>query len=298
VDAWCRFSMMKWCNEVVDVLEYSRETAAIAMSCLDRFMATPAGREILWDRSQFQLAAMTALYSSVKIHEQKVMDAKLVSTMSHNSHSPEDIEAMEFRMLTALDWRVHPPTAISFIRNMVQLLPKHLIDDVERNIIMELAIFQLGLLEATSENHPEFMFAPPSVLAFGSLLNAVDSIVSDGFGFKVAFASFEAMMSCLIRVDYHCLRCLRIAFYEIVDVHSKTNNVREDNDDEDDDEDMMDVLGLEYLPDDEQFDEQQQQRKTTTSSTMTGPTPMDVYVVTPTHHHQDNICHSPLCVRA
>ena len=72
--------MAKWCCEIADFCKYKRETVAIAMNCLDRFMSTPVGHQILLDRNAYQLASMTALYSAVKIHEQEAMDPNLVSS--------------------------------------------------------------------------------------------------------------------------------------------------------------------------------------------------------------------------
>jgi hypothetical protein len=113
VDENCRNVMAKWCNEISDFCKYSRETASIAMSCLDRFMATPDGQTVFLYRSLFQLAAMTALYTAVKIHEHEAMDPALVSCLSRGAYSPEAVEAMEARMLTAIQWRVNPPTALA-----------------------------------------------------------------------------------------------------------------------------------------------------------------------------------------
>jgi hypothetical protein len=208
VDASCRFAMAKWCNEIADFCNYNRETSAVALNCLDRFMATPAGREILFDRNQFQLAAMTALYTAVKIHEHEAMDPKLVSTLSRNAHSSEAVEAMETKMLNAIQWRVNPPTALSFVRNMIDTVPEHLIDATERETIMELTVFQLDL----SICDYRFSRAPASSLAFASLLNAVDSVVSDG----MFFTNFENTMSGVIHVDHNSLRDIRIALYEAV----------------------------------------------------------------------------------
>merc|ERR1712232_842236 len=88
VDSSCRFAMARWCNETADFCNYKRETVAIAINCLDRFMSTPNGREVLLDRNLYQLAAMTALYSSVKIHEQEAMDPDLMSMLSRGVHTP------------------------------------------------------------------------------------------------------------------------------------------------------------------------------------------------------------------
>jgi hypothetical protein len=208
VDALCRSAMAKWCNDITDFCNYSRETAAIAMSCLDRFMASPDGRSILLDRNLFQLAAMTALYTAVKVHEHEAMDPQLVSSLCRGAHSPEDIEAMESRMLNAIQWRINPPTAMSFLRSMLDLVPEHLIDASQRETVMELTQFQVDLAVCDDE----FWQQPASSIAFASLLNAVESVTTDGLFFE----NFEATMSKATRVNLEGLRDMRIALYEAV----------------------------------------------------------------------------------
>lgn len=208
VDASCRHLMAKWCVEIADFCSYGRETAAVAVNCLDRFMATATGREILLDRGQYQLAAMTALYSAVKIHEHEAMDPALISTLSRGVHQPAAVEAMERKMLSAIQWRVNPPTSMSFVRNMMDVVPGHLIGPDERETVMELTNFQLDL----AITDYKFSRAPASSLAFASLLNAVESVSSD----SAFFASFESTMSGIIQIDHRCLRDVRIALYEAV----------------------------------------------------------------------------------
>ena len=57
VDSKARLLIARWLLQVATTCDYSRESAAIAMSCLDRFMASDEGRDILLSRSQFQKAA-------------------------------------------------------------------------------------------------------------------------------------------------------------------------------------------------------------------------------------------------
>ncbi len=208
VDASCRFVMAKWCNEIADFCNYKRETVAIAMNCLDRFMSTPSGHEILLDRNLYQLSAMTALYSSVKIHEQEAMDPNLVSSLSRGAHSPQAVEAMESRMLSAIQWRVNPPTALSFVRMMLDLVPEHMLGASERETIIELTKFQIE----TSINEYEFCRFHASSIALACILNATESVSDDG----MFYATFESAMGSALGIDVRGLRDLRIALYELM----------------------------------------------------------------------------------
>lgn len=208
VDEDCRQVMAKWCHDIADFCNYSRETAAIALNCLDRFMSSPLGIPILLDRNQYQLAAMTALYTAVKVHEHEAMDPALVSTLSRGAHSAEAVEQMENRMLQAVQWRVNPPTAIAFVRHMLDLVPPHLIDASTRDTVLELTQFQVDL--ATCDYR--FSQAPVSRIAFASLMNAIESITDD----DLFISNFETTMASAMRLDMACTRDIRIALYESV----------------------------------------------------------------------------------
>jgi len=212
VDASCRFVMAKWCNDIATFCNYKKETVAIAMNCLDRFMATPSGLEILLDRNLYQLAAMTALYTSVKIHEQEAMDPNLVSTLSRGVHSPQAVEAMESKMLNAIQWRVNPPTAMSFVRLMIDLVPDHLINSIEKETIFEMTILQIEM----TINEYDFITFNASSIAFACMLNAIESVMDDG----MLYANFETTMgkAILLDVDHVDVRVrdLRIAIYELM----------------------------------------------------------------------------------
>ena len=208
IDIECRQVMAKWTIDVCDFCHYSRETAAIALNCLDRFMATRDGHRILLDRDQYQLAAMTALYSAVKIHESEAMDTALVSTLSRGVHSAEAVEKMEQRLLAAIQWRVNPPTAHAFVREMFGFLADNLFSASTRETLVELAKIQIEL--AICDYH--LSQHPGSHIAFASLVNAFESIETD-----VPFLdSFESTVSSVMHLDPFCVGDIRVALYEVV----------------------------------------------------------------------------------
>merc|ERR1712130_784044 len=116
--------MGKWFGEVADAVRFKRETVSTTMNYLDRFVASPTGKSILFDRHRYQLAAMTALYTNLKIHEQReyVMDLDHVTMLSRGVHAPESVKAMEIRMLNAVRWKMYRPTPISFAKLMIDLI--------------------------------------------------------------------------------------------------------------------------------------------------------------------------------
>lgn len=208
VDSQCRMVMHKWCNEIVQFCKYSQETVETTMSVLDRFMATQDGYSILLDRSQFQLAVMTALYTTVKVHEHEAMDPNLVSNLSRGAHSPEAVEAMETRMLKAIQWRMNPPTSMSFVRKILNLVPEHLLGASEIQTVVDLAKFQI---ELAMEKY-EFCMLPASSIAVASLLNAVESVSADA----MFVADFETTVCSITRVDSSALSNFRVHLYEAI----------------------------------------------------------------------------------
>jgi hypothetical protein len=208
VDASCRRVMASWCCEIADFCKYNRETVAVAMNCLDRFMSTPVGQQILLDRNAYQLACMTALYSSVKIHEQEAMDPNLVSSLSRGVHSAKAVEEMELRMLNAIQWKVNPPSAMSFVRSMMDLVPDHIVGSAERETVIEITKFQIELIV----NEYDFFRYQASSVAFAALLNSFESLVDDG----MFFANFENTMAQVVVINTAHLSNLRIALFELM----------------------------------------------------------------------------------
>jgi len=216
VDASCRLAMAQWCNQIANICNYKRDTVAIAMNCLDRFMATPSGQEILLDRNLYQLAAMTALYSSVKIHEQEVMDTNLVSNLSKGVHTPAVVEAMESKMLMAIQWRVNPPTAMSFMRMISDLIPDTSLDCYERQIILDKTRQQIEM--TVSEYN--FCSFDASSIAFASMLNSIESICLDS-GNDEFYTNFNMTIGTILAVDGICIDGLRNMIYK----HMEENDI-------------------------------------------------------------------------
>jgi hypothetical protein len=109
IDETCRTKMTEWVFQVVDCTRLQRETASVSMSYLDRFMCTssPTAKKARLDRKEYQLVVLTTLYIATKIFEPFAMDASLVSKLSRGVHSEEEIIALEYEILVALQWKVN-----------------------------------------------------------------------------------------------------------------------------------------------------------------------------------------------
>ena len=121
IDETCRTKMAEWVFQVVDCTQLQRETASVAVTYLDRFMCTssPSAKKARQDRKEYQLVVLTTLYIATKIFEPFAMDASLVSKISRGVHSEEEIIALEYEILVALQWKVNGKLALDYTKSDV-----------------------------------------------------------------------------------------------------------------------------------------------------------------------------------
>jgi Cyclin, N-terminal domain/Cyclin, C-terminal domain len=179
VDEDCRVRMCEWCYQVVDFCKFRRETVGIGMSYLDRFLCTQQGVNALCNRKIYQLAAMTALYIAIKIHEPLEMETSLLADLSRGCYNEMEFVAMEQNILTALHFRVNGPTPLTFIQHIMALMPRSVHHTVA-TIMMDYARYQIEL--AVSEQ--SFVDIRPSVVALASVLNAMEGMDSNILSIK------------------------------------------------------------------------------------------------------------------
>ena len=70
----CRHNLVDWCYRMIDFCHLSRETVAIAMNFVDRFVTSDQGKGYLINHTMYQLVAVTALYTAIKIHERQAIE--------------------------------------------------------------------------------------------------------------------------------------------------------------------------------------------------------------------------------
>jgi len=186
-----RSGIVSWCYRLVDYFDFERETVSVAVSILDRFLATPAA--VVAQQQQqvttpihhhnnnnnnnnskhYQLVALTSLYIAIKVHEPKSICPQTFCQLSQGVYDEDDICTMELDILKALQWRVHPPTALSFVRLGLELLPQLAGDAMAREMIFDLARTQTEIAVAEYD----FLLFAPSLTAFCALANAIQVVV-------------------------------------------------------------------------------------------------------------------------
>jgi Cyclin, N-terminal domain/Cyclin, C-terminal domain len=167
-----RSKMVGWQYQVADFCSFNRETVAIATSYFDRFLSKDTAAEALSNTDLFQLAAMTCFYTAAKIHEPESFEPWMLSKMSRGLYTAEQVEKMELVILKAIGWRMNPPTALSFVREFLDILPESYISEEKRAAVYDLCKFQTELCVRIYE----FV---PSTIAMAALMNSLESLGMD-----------------------------------------------------------------------------------------------------------------------
>jgi len=203
-----RSKMAHWCYQLTDVCTFQRETVCRAMNYLDRFLvagvkSTPSTRNYherraavaQLDKREYQLASMSCLYIAVKMNESLAMDATLLSEISHGCYTPDEILSMETSILHVLEWKLNGPTVQDYITHLLALLePSDYFNNIETlKELLDMAKFQA---EIAVTDHG-ISLVKPSVVAVGSILNALEGISQDLLPCKARYAFFQSILRAL-----------------------------------------------------------------------------------------------------
>lgn len=164
-----RSQMIEWCYSLTSICDFKKETVEVAVSILDRFVI--AQTELLSDAHKYQLACIAALYTAIKINEQRCFSPQQMEQLSGYRFAASDIERIELEILPAIGWRVHPPTASSYCIYLLELLPQAIVPD--RKAVLEVAETHTQL----AIGNEAVLTANTSSLALASLLNALQCVL-------------------------------------------------------------------------------------------------------------------------
>jgi len=187
IDKKCRFQMAIWYFQVVDFFNFRRETIGIALSNLDRYISTTEGNFVLYDKYEFQLAAICSLIIASKLQEPLNTNIALFSAMSQGLYSSQEIKEMEKHIISALKWRMSPPTAFTFLNYFLELFSgSHMPSLVKENIM---ALSQQQIDYAVKDY--SFTSYKPSSVALASVMNTIDLLRSSNSISDLSIQSFR-----------------------------------------------------------------------------------------------------------
>jgi len=170
-----RSSMARWCYQIIDACELSRHSASRSFGYLDRFLSSdhPRARDALADKREYQLAAVAALYLSVKLHEPLAMDASLLAEISRGCYEPSEILDMERCVLRALGWRTSGPTTHEYVSLCLGLLdPEGYYYDLDTmGSLLDVSLLQC---ELAAMDYDLSTGCVPSVVALAAVFNSLE----------------------------------------------------------------------------------------------------------------------------
>lgn len=161
-----REKICHWSFNVIDHFDLSREVVAVSMSLFDRFLATRGNR---CNGSTALLVSLTTLHIAIKVNEVRKIKLGTLANLSRGQFGPAHIEEMEWDVLTRLEWKIHPPTSMSFISHLLLLLPPQ-VDDACKEEIYALSRYITELSVCDSA----FVEINPSSVAFAAILNSLE----------------------------------------------------------------------------------------------------------------------------
>jgi hypothetical protein len=108
---------------------------------------------------------------AIKLHDTKKIRLSTLANLSRGQFGASHIEEMEWVILMALKWKLHPPTAYSFIFHLLLFLPQ------ETNPTVKKEIFELSRYLTELATCDSFLVkAKASTIAFASILNVMEDI--------------------------------------------------------------------------------------------------------------------------
>ncbi len=185
-----------WSYRVVDHFDIPREIVEISLNLFDRFMASRGNR---CNSNLALLASLTTLHLAIKIHSaDKRIKISTMANLSRGQFSARHIETMEWQILKAVGWKLHPPTVFAFISYFLRLLPSsEEADGLVRKDLFELSVYMAELSVCDSF----FIHSTASTVAFAAVLNAMERMPYS----RLSQAVREAFLQDLAQnLDLHC----------------------------------------------------------------------------------------------
>lgn len=197
-----RENVVGWFYKIVDLAEYyfSRETVDIALSYLDAYLLRKGDRlfstlasasKAMTEQAKnllFKIISSTCIFLAIKLHESNHrFTIDFLMSLNGSSFTKDDILETEKDIVMTLDFRLSPPTIMSFVRPFLSLFDNIVIEDdsVEVTSLAPKAIKHvLGLARFLSElSMYEIFFVnkKTSHIALACVLTAFEGISRKDF---------------------------------------------------------------------------------------------------------------------
>ena len=166
VTLWRRM-LVEWMYFVVDCCHLQQHSVAAAVYFLDVAIL----RGLCKSREEHQLAAATSLQMSLKTFDTAVIKLDKLVKLGRGQFTGKDVSDMEMKIITCLNWHLHPPTIYCFLRQYERLIPTEITESI-RKMIDDL----IGLIAEESILDERYIRFPPSFQGYSAILVALDLI--------------------------------------------------------------------------------------------------------------------------
>jgi len=196
VTAAIRVEMLEWVEQVAVYLKFSHNISFATATLLDRFCQTDKGQQVLTSLPEYRLATMSCLYVTAKLHDPNVsVSSEAMSAFSQGTFSAKQVEAMEMDILKSLNWHVHPPTVLEFVREFLLLLPCSVSQNIKRNAYDHCQ----ANLQRCIFDYDAYCLTEASMIAFFAVQNALRSFGMD----SIILGHIASIMSYATHTDYY-----------------------------------------------------------------------------------------------
>lgn len=144
----------------------SREVVCVSLNIFDRYLATRGNR---CSGTTALLTSLTTLQIAIKLYDPRKVRHCALANLSRGQFSNIDIDEMEWSILSALDWKVHPPTHDWFLWHFILFLPQETNPSVRKGMYdMSRYLCELAVYDSY------FVSMNNSTVAFAALLNVLE----------------------------------------------------------------------------------------------------------------------------
>jgi hypothetical protein len=142
----------------------------VSLNLFDRFLATRGNK---CNGNLALLTSLTTLHIAIKLHDMKKIKISTLANLSRGQFGAKHIEEMEWKVLIALNWKLHPPTQYAFVSHLVLFLPQEAPSPVRKELF-ELSRYLTELAVCDSY----FVEVNNSTAAFAAILNVMEDMAS------------------------------------------------------------------------------------------------------------------------
>uniref|UniRef100_A0A665WB03 Cyclin D1 n=1 Tax=Echeneis naucrates TaxID=173247 RepID=A0A665WB03_ECHNA len=186
-----------WVLEVCEEQRCHKEVFPLAMNYMDRFLSVEPTK-----KTHLQLLGAACMFLASKLKEMIPLSAEKLCICTDNSITSAQLMFFFLLVLNKLKWDLASVTPLEFIDNFLSQLP---IRRESRPILRKHAQTFVALCATVVD----FSFFPPSMVAAGSLVAAVEGLQIKMAGNAMMSHKLTEQLAQTIKSDLDCLRVLQ-----------------------------------------------------------------------------------------